>query len=416
MTDGTQRLMFMSQVSTAIGSSLDADSALRRLVRLVVPALADWCAADLLEGGSVRRVSTAGGTATNPVIEPPWPLPGASHARLARVLLGAEPVLLTGLPSRGRAMDLTHLRELEQFERLGADTAILASVQARGHVLGALTLVTNTPGRSLTEEDLPLIEDLAHRVGLVVDNARLYLLQKQMAQRMQLSLLPRLPDIAPLAVAARYAPARESSEVGGDWYDCFRLADGSPALVIGDIAGHDLQAAVRMSQVRNMVRALAWDRHGPPSEIVGRLDRALDGIGEGGVATMILARVEIAGPGRWRLHWTNAGHPPPLLITRAGEATFLRGGHDHLLGVDFATPRPDACQELPPESTVLFYTDGLIERRTEPLDRGMTRLRQQTIALARLDIETFCDRLLALARTDNEDDIAVLALRVPPAR
>jgi len=413
MTDETQRMTFMSQVSTAIGSSLDADSALRRLARLVVPVLADWCAVDLLEGETVRRVCVAGREAGPPATEPPWVLPASSHAGLARVLLGAGPVLLTAFPVPGQARDAIHRRELEQFERLAAGTAILASVRARGQVLGALTLVTNTPGRSLTEADLPLVEDLAHRAGLAVDNARLYLLQKQMAQRMQLSLLPRLPDITPLRVAARYAPARESSEVGGDWYDCFRLADGVPALVIGDIAGHDLHAAVRMSQVRNMTRALAWDQRGPPSEIVGRLDRALEGVGEGTVATMVLARVEPSATGHWRMRWTNAGHPPPLLITSAGETRFLEDGHGHLLGADVTAPRPDACETLPPESTVLFYTDGLIERRTEPLDRGLTRLRQQSIALSGLDVETFCDKLLATVRADNEDDIAVMALRLP---
>jgi sigma-B regulation protein RsbU (phosphoserine phosphatase) len=194
----------------------------------------------------------AGRGAGHSAIDLPWSLPATSDARLARALLGAGPVLLTKFPARGQAKDAVHHRELVQFERLRADTAIVASVRARGQVLGALTLVTNTPGRSLTQEDLPLVEDLAHRVGLAVDNAPLYLLQKQMAQRMQLSLLPRLRDIAPLRVAARYVPARESSAVGGDWYDCFRLADGAPALVIGDITGHDLQAAVQMSQVRNM--------------------------------------------------------------------------------------------------------------------------------------------------------------------
>lgn len=413
--DGTQRMMFLSQVSSAIGSSLDADSALRRLARLVVPVLADWCAVDLLEGETVRRVSVADREAGPSVTDLPRALPATSHARLARALRGAAPVLLTGFPARGQARDAMHRMELEQFERLGADTAILAPVRARGQVLGALTLVTNTPGRSLAEEDLPLVEDLAHRVGLAVDNARLYRLQEQMAQRMQLSLLPRLPDITPLRVAARYAPARESSEVGGDWYDCFRLADGALALVIGDIAGHDLQAAVRMSQVRNMTRALAWDRQGPPSEIVGRLDRALDGVGEGTVVTMMLARVEGSATGHWRLRWTNAGHPPPLLITRAGETRFLENGHGHVLGADLAVRRPDACEVLPPEATVLFYTDGLIERRTEPLDRGMTRLRQQSIGLSKLDIEMFCDKLLTTARAANEDDIAVLALRLPPA-
>lgn len=416
MTDGTRRLHFISQVSMAIGSSLDADSALRRLARLVVPVLADWCAVDRLEGETVRRVSVAGRGTERPAADLSQALPARSDARLARALRGAAPVLLIDFPARGQAKDAMHRRELEQFERLGAGSAIVAPLRARGHVLGALTLVTHTPGRMLTTDDLPLIDELAHRAGLAVDNARLYRLQEQMAQRMQLSLLPRLPDIAPLRVAARYVPARESSKVGGDWYDCFRLSDGTPALVIGDIAGHDLQAAVWMSQVRNMTRTLAWDRQGPPSEIVGRLDRALDAVGDGTVATMVLARVEGSVAWGWRLHWTNAGHPPPLLITRSGETRFLEDGHGHLLGADHAALRPDAGRTLPPESTLLLYTDGLIERRTEPFDRGMTRLRQQASALSGTDVETFCDKLLAQARGANEDDIAVIAVRLPSAR
>ena len=414
MTDGMQRLLFLSQVSTAIGSSLDADSALRRLARLVVPVLADWCAVDLFEGATSRRVTVVGRGTERPGDDVPWvlgALPADSDASLVRALLRAGPLLLTGFPARGRA---TRRTELEQFVRLGADTVILAPVGARGHALGALILVTNTPGRSLTRDDLPLVEDLAHRVGLAVDNARLYRLQEQMAQQMQLSLLPRLPDIAPLRVAARYAPAREAAEVGGDWYDCFHLCDGAPALVIGDIEGHDLQAAVHMSQVRDMTRALAWDGQGPPSEIVGRLDQTLHGVGQEIVATMVLGRLD-ATAGRWRLHWTNAGHPPPLLVTRTGESTFLDGGHGPLLGADPLATRLNACAELPPESTLLLYTDGLIERRTEPLDRGMTRLRQQIITLADLDLETFCDKLLAMTPADHEDDIAMIALRTPPA-
>ena len=414
MTDGTHRLSFLSQVSTAIGSSLDADDALRRLARLVVPVLADWCAVDLFDGEFSRRVTVVGRGIARPAADVPWALgalPAESDASLVRALLGAGPLLLTGLPARGHTTNRT---ELEQFERLGADTVILAPVGARGHALGALTLATNTPGRSLTKEDLPLVADLAHRAGLAVDNARLYRLQEQMAQQMQLSLLPRLPDIAPLRVAARYAPARESSKVGGDWYDCFRLFDGAPALVIGDIEGHDLRAAVHMSQVRNMTRALAWDRQGPPSEIVSRLDQTLHGVGQEMVATMVLGRLETTA-GRWRLHWTNAGHPPPLLVTRSGESKFLGGGHAHLLGADPRATRYDACEELPPGSTLLLYTDGLIERRTESLDRGMTRLRQQIINLSGLDVATFCDRLLAMAPADHEDDIAMIALRTPPA-
>jgi serine phosphatase RsbU (regulator of sigma subunit) len=214
---------------------------------------------------------------------------------------------------------------------------------------------------------------------------------------------------------ARYLPAPDASQVGGDWYDAFRLPDGSTALAIGDVVGHDLEAAAGMAQVRNMLRAYAWSRQEPPSRIVERLDEAVTHITNVPMATMIFAHIEEADDGHWEVSWTNAGHPPPLLITRDGLTRYLTDGHGILLGTGAREARPDATAALPPGSTLLLYTDGLIEAPGHSLDEGLNRLRQHAAALAHRPLPSFTDQLLSRVRpTDNDDDVALLALRTPP--
>ncbi|MFC4115577.1 PP2C family protein-serine/threonine phosphatase [Nonomuraea zeae] len=433
---GLDYLELLSEVSSAVNSSLDADTALRRLARILVPRLADWCAVDLVEGESLRRVSVASAGAhalpagSRSAQAAPLGLTGAQAASIGLTgAVGALPLEMEELLLRtlrtssallvsaatanapagaGPGDDRRRLHRL-----LAADSAIVAPLRVRGNALGALTLVRIHPEAPLTAEHLPLVEELAHRAALAVDNTRLYGLQHEMASRLQHSLLPRLPDVSPLSLAAGYLPARESSQVGGDWYDAFRLSDGTPALVIGDVAGHDITAATQMSEVRNMLRALAFDGREAPARVVSRLDRALGGLGESFLTTMVLARVEGPPTGPWRLRWTNAGHPAPLLVTSDGGTQFLEAGRGHLLGFDATLPRKDAVEELPPGSTLVFYTDGLIERRKEPLDRGMTRLRRKMGGLSGADPQAICDELLAAGDTAGEDDIAVLAVRLP---
>ncbi|WP_308297219.1 MULTISPECIES: PP2C family protein-serine/threonine phosphatase [unclassified Streptomyces] len=115
----------------------------------------------------------------------------------------------------------------------------------------------------------------------------------------------------------------------------------------------------------------------------------------------------------WRLTYANAGHPPPLLITYDGDTRFLAEGHGTLLGVDPGLPRPDASELLPARATLLLYTDGLVERRGESLDHGLTRLREHSAALAREPLDVFCDELLSGLAHHSNDDVALLALRVP---
>jgi serine phosphatase RsbU (regulator of sigma subunit) len=183
--------------------------------------------------------------------------------------------------------------------------------------------------------------------------------------------------------------------------------------VIGDVVGHDLDAASGMAQVCNMLRAYAGELEEPPSVIVDRLDQAVARMAEATMATVVFARAERAD-GAWQFRWTNAGHPPPLLVEGDGRTRFLEEASGLLLGTGFAPVREDAVIELPPRSTVLLYTDGLIESPSRSLDEGLDRLRRQAAALTGHQLSAYCDRLLTRVRpADNDDDVALLTLRIP---
>ncbi|MFV0128396.1 PP2C family protein-serine/threonine phosphatase [Streptomyces sp. HMX112] len=411
------RLTLLAEATSALTSTLDLIKGLRRVCRIAVPRLGDWCVVDLL--GERDRPERVCVTHRDPAALPVGrlegelpPLPDRDGGPLARVLRGAGPLLLTEFPSRARARNALSARQLELFEQLGADTAIIAPLRARRRVLGALTVARVTGHAALEEQDLALVEDLAHRIALAVDNARLHQETQRIAERLQRSLLPDLPHH--LDLAARYSPSRTTAEVGGDWYDSFPLPNGNTTLIIGDVTGHDLRSAVTMSQLRNMLRGIGCDRQEPPGHILRRLDLAHHNLYGGATASCIYAVLTGPTAGPWALDYSNAGHLPPLLVTHDGDTRYLEEGHGILLGVDPGRHRPHGKEPLPAHSTLLLYTDGLIERRGESLDHGLTRLRQHAAALARESVNVFCDELLSGLAHDSTDDVALLALRLPP--
>ncbi|MFJ8591760.1 SpoIIE family protein phosphatase [Streptomyces sp. NPDC093598] len=414
------RLALLAETTAQLTSTLDVEEALRRLVTLVLPRLADWAIVDLItERDEVWRtvvVHADGDTLVHheDLQGPMPPVPEESPMPLSRALRGvasnlAGPQTYQGPPDSGIAVEQRRL-----FEATGMHSAAIAPIRSTRAVLGALTLGRDENRAAFTPVDLPLIEDIARRAGLALDNARLYQRQRKVAETMQNHLLPQMPGVTGLEMTVRYLPAPDASQVGGDWYDAFALADASTALAIGDVVGHDLEAAAGMAQVRNMLRAYAWSQHEPPSRIVERLDQAIQHITDVDMATTIFARVEPADDGHWKLSWTNAGHPPPLLISRDGLARYLTDGHGILLGTQTGTRRPDATALLPPGSTLVLYTDGLIEAPRRTLDEGLDRLRQHAAALAHRPLASFTDELLRRVRpSGNDDDVALLALRVP---
>lgn len=415
------RLTLLNQSASVLSSTLDAVEGLRRVCRVLVPALADWCAADLMDDeGGLERVCVVHRDQQVPLTGltgPLPPLPEVSSGPLSRVLRGAGPMLVAAgeVPPVERAKDPLHAVNLALFARLGGrgDTLIVAPLRARRRVLGALTVVRGAGREPLTEADLALVEDLTNRIALAVDNARLHAQTQAIAERLQRSLLPTLPAAHGLRITARYMPAAATAQVGGDWYDCFVLPQGDTTLIIGDVTGHDLQAAVAMSQVRNMLRGIACDRQEPPGKILRRLDMAVDNLYHHQTATCVYALLKGPEGGPYELHWARAGHPPPLLITAEDDTRYLEEAHGMLLGVEPAADRPSAQTPMPPGSTLLLYTDGLIERRGEALDHSMARLRQHAAALIDRDLDVLCDELLTGLAPDSQDDIALLALRVP---
>lgn len=413
-----ERLALLAETTTLLTSTLDIHEALRRLISLVVPRIADWAVIDLLgERDEVRRFAVAhaeGGTVMfrEDLQGPMPPVPEESPMPLSRALRGVAssfvgPETYQGRPDSGIAVEQRRL-----FEATGMHSAIMVPLRSLHDVMGALTLGRADQPDRFTGTDTALLEDIARRASLALENARLYQHQRQVAETMQRHLLPKLPRSPGRSMAARYLPAPDASHVGGDWYDAFALADGATALAVGDVVGHDLEAAAGMAQLRNMLRAYAVSQQRPPSKVVEWLDRATMDIAEVSMATLVFARMNGYADGRCELSWTNAGHPPPLLITREGVARYLTDGHGILLGVAPEQARPDAKAELPPGSTLLLYTDGLIESPGRNLDEGLDRLRRHAAALARRPLESFTDELLTRVRPpDNDDDVALLAVR-----
>ncbi|MGY1590423.1 PP2C family protein-serine/threonine phosphatase [Geodermatophilus sp. SYSU D00708] len=243
--------------------------------------------------------------------------------------------------------------------------------------------------------------------------------QRALSDRLQQALLTPPPEPDHLHIAVRYRPAAHEAQVGGDWYDAFLQPDGATTLVIGDVVGHDSDAAAAMGQLRGLLRALAYDNEEPPSATLTRAERAARGLAVSSMATVVLARVErrpdVPVAGTRVLRWSNAGHPPPLVLAPDGTTTLLETRPDLMLGVDPEAPRTDHTVELDDGQTLLLFTDGLVERRDTDLDEGLNALRVALRDLGEVPLEELCDTLLArMVPVDGADDVALVAVRTYP--
>jgi serine phosphatase RsbU (regulator of sigma subunit) len=225
-------------------------------------------------------------------------------------------------------------------------------------------------GRSFTSAERSLMQDAAERAALGIRRAQLHEREHQVAVELQRGLLPKqLPAIAGLELAAHYEAA--GAEVGGDWYDAFALPGGRLGVVLGDVAGRGVPAASAMGQLRSVTRAFALADDGflTPGEMLTRLNRHQLALGQTELFTVVYAIID---PGEGTISWSTAGHPPPLVRSVEGWSNYLEGG-EGLMGIEDIVYR-DLRAPLEAESIVIFYTDGLIERRGESLDVGLERL------------------------------------------
>lgn len=270
-----------------------------------------------------------------------------------------------------------------------------------------------------SEQELELLEALSAQTAQALDrleNARLQALAQEAAQALsetlQRSLLTHPPQSQELSIEVRYQPATSAAEVGGDWYDAFRTLDGSTMIVVGDVSGHDQTAAALMGQLRNLLRGMAFDTHRNPGELLSRLDLAMHGLELNVLASAIMAKVESSSEGKHHISWSNAGHPPPILRSPQGVVTVLEKQSDLLLGLDANTSRALHCNTVEPGSMLVFYTDGLIERRDADLGDGIKQLSRLIESNPSLSSGELADLILtSLVPAEQEDDIALLILK-----
>jgi hypothetical protein len=265
---------------------------------------------------------------------------------------------------------------------------------------------------------------LALLVGLVteVESRRrrsavaLYDSEHRVAETLQRSLLPSLPTLPGLDLAARYLPAALHQEIGGDWFDVFELADGRIGLVIGDVVGHDVAAAAAMAKVQSSLRAYGWSG-APPNEVLDRLDGFIANFRISDLVTVfygVLSAPDDSG-GR-TLTFANAGHLPPFVRDPDGSVRDLSAAPSLLLGApsQAGAVRPQGAVVLSAGSTLLLFTDGLIEVPGESLTTSLARLGAQVAAApAGADAASVCDLLLTnLSPERLRDDVAVLTIQL----
>jgi anti-anti-sigma factor len=254
---------------------------------------------------------------------------------------------------------------------------------------------------------------VAEQCAQALDRARLYRAEQSIAETLQRSLLPaELPAVDRLALAAEYLPGAAGTSAGGDWYDVLELDGRRVAVAVGDVVGQGPSAAAVMGQLRSALSAALLQGCAPADalELLDRFAARLPG------ALASTAACVVLDWGAGTVRWARAGHPPPLLLGPDGAVLLEEDGAGPVLGVPGRAPYRDARAPLVPGSTLVLYTDGLVERRGEHLDTGLTRLRTAAGRLAAADPTTLTRELLAevLAGTDQSDDVAVIAARLLP--
>ena len=238
--------------------------------------------------------------------------------------------------------------------------------------------------------------------------------EHNLALRLQRALLPdELLKHPQVSIAARYEATSDALEVGGDWYDTISLRDGQIGVVVGDVVGHGIEAMTSMGRLRSAVAALAL--HTPsPGELLTRIDEFVGGPAGTDFATVFYG---VLDPTRWTFRYASAGHPPPLVVTPAGESRWLGQGLSEPLYGEPVHGRPDTTVDLEPGSLLLLYSDGLVERRGESLEVGLDRLRRIASTLRDQTADEICDLLVGrMGVTSNRsDDVVVVAMKLEPS-
>lgn len=345
------------------------------------------------------------------------PLPACHVARSGQAL--QLPTVASGLAFTAEMQGV--------YDTTGRRAWAFAPLRSRSRITGSLA-VSWVEERTFSAEELALIDAFAAQCAQALERIRVADAERasaaalqQLAESLQQALLTPPPEPDHLHIVVRYRPAAHQAQVGGDWYDAFLQPDGATVLVIGDVVGHDRTAAAQMGQLRGLLRALAYRvseamPDETPAAVLTRFQHAARGLAVDAMATCVLARIEripdLPVVGTRTLRWSNAGHLPPVLLHADGTTEVLDTEPDLMLGVATDAPRTDHTVELPDGSTLLLFTDGLVERRDASLDDGLARLRAALTELAGATLDELCDGVLARLAADGEDDVALIAVRM----
>ncbi|MGW7383985.1 SpoIIE family protein phosphatase [Streptomyces sp. NPDC054794] len=428
------RLALLNEAATAVGTTLDVVRTAEELVELLVPKYADFASVDLLDwvlgadeppmlpDGDIvlRRVAHGSTTAGNPgaavsLGEAQFyhhSSPPARALREGRAVLGRP-----GEPEFDRWIEERNARSPEgRAHRRGVHSMLAVPLRARGTTLGVAVSVRMAHPDSYVPADAVFGEELASRAAVCIDNARRFARERSTALALQHSLLPRgLPGQAALDVAHRYLPCGSLAGIGGDWYDVIPLSGSRVGLVVGDVVGHGIQSSATMGRLRTAVRTLA-DVDLPPDELLTHLDDLVTHL-----AAEAESDEEVAGLGATCLyavydpisrHLTlaAAGHPAPALVLPGGVAQLISIAAGPPLGVG-GLPFEATELELPEDSVVALYTDGLVEDRDRDVDRA-THEFLRALNVPADSLEALGDNVLkAVLPEQPSDDVALLIAR-----
>ncbi len=411
---------FMAEASSVLASSMDYAETLRRVARLAVPQLADWCAVDLLDDrGGIERVAIHHSdpaklelaeqldSAYRSTLDEPAGVPEVIRSGRARIFTDIRPDNLAAY-----ARDTAHLELLQAF---GATAAIIVPLAGATRTIGAITLVSSESTRRLAPADLALALRLGRRAGTAVENARLYTERSRIAQTLQQALLPEtLPELPGAELRALYAAAGELNEVGGDFYDVFEYGADGWMLVIGDVCGKGPRAAGVTALTRHTLRAAAMSDQSPTG-MLEMLHRALRRQPPGADLCTVCLVTMTRTATHARLTVALAGHHPPLLIGRSGAARQI-GQPGTLLGVIDPLRITESDAELHAGETLLLYTDGVPEAGRPHQQLGEQGLQELCAQAPHLTLSALLEHIeqAALERAHGRlrDDIALLAVRL----
>ena len=410
----TARLAFLAQASIVLASSLDLDVTLARVTRLAVPTFADWCAVDVVRDGALHRLAVAH---VDPEkvelarrLHERWPPDPAAPAGSWSVVRTGQAELVREITDEMLVAGALDDEQLRVARELHLRSALLVPLLVRGEVIGVLTWVSTDEERLYDEDDLHFAEHLARRAATAIDNSELHSQTRDAAQQLQRAVHPEV--VVPCtgwSVACHYEPSGRT-EVGGDFYDGFELADGRYVVFIGDVMGRGVPAAAAMTEMRAATRAFA-SVDPEPASVVSRLDRMALSYGRDQLVTMVYG---VADAATGTVVMTNAGHPPALVLRADGTVEALPYADGPPVGLSDGGRR-EVTATLAAGDSLVFYSDGLIERRGESIDDGLARLARALPTLGDPASDSGLDagllRVVDAVRDDTyDDDVAALAL------